>query len=69
MSQPDNFSEEMEFGEFRRQIKAAEMLSASMERLLLSLRFTGKVSVEMQNGVYLNRATRKNTSASETSAV
>jgi len=31
-------------------VKAAEVLSASMERLLLSLRFTGKVSVVMQNG-------------------
>ncbi|HWJ47262.1 MAG TPA: hypothetical protein VNS62_06400 [Candidatus Udaeobacter sp.] len=50
MSQPDNFNEERYFGEFRRKVKAAEVLSASMERLLLSLRFTGKVSVVMQNG-------------------
>jgi hypothetical protein len=49
-SQPDNSSEERNFGEFRRKVKAAEVLSASMERLLLSLRFTGKVSVVMQNG-------------------
>jgi hypothetical protein len=49
-SQPDNFNEERNFGEFRRKVKAAEVLSASMERLLLSLRFTGKVSVVMQNG-------------------
>ena len=48
-SQPDNFNEERHFGEFRK-VKAAEVLSASMERLLLSLRFTGKVSVVMQNG-------------------
>jgi hypothetical protein len=46
----DNSSEERNFGEFRRKVKAAEVLSASMERLLLSLRFTGKVSVVMQNG-------------------
>ena len=46
----DNISEERSFGEFRRKVKAAEVLSASMERLLLSLRFTGKVSVVMQNG-------------------
>jgi hypothetical protein len=46
----DNFNEERYFGEFRRKVKAAEVLSASMERLLLSLRFTGKVSVVMQNG-------------------
>jgi len=49
-SQPDNFNEERYFGEFRRKVKAAEVLSASMERLLLSLHFTGKVSVVMQNG-------------------
>ena len=50
MSQPDSFNEERYFGEFRRKVKAAEVLSASMERLLLSLRFTGRVSVVMQNG-------------------
>lgn len=48
--QPDNFNEEKYFGEFRRKVKSAEVLSASMERLLLSLRFTGKLSVVMQNG-------------------
>jgi hypothetical protein len=42
--------EEKDFGEFRRKVKSAEVLSASMERLLLSLRFTGRVSVVMQNG-------------------
>ena len=47
---PDNSNEEKSFGEFRRKVKSAEVLSASMERLLLSLRFTGKVSVVMQNG-------------------
>lgn len=31
-------------------MKSAEVLSASMEHLLLSLRFTGRVSVVMQNG-------------------
>ena len=50
-SQPENLNnEERTFGEFRRKVKAAEVLSASMERLRLSLRFTGKVSVVMQNG-------------------
>ena len=48
--QADNFNEERNFGEFRRKVKSAEVLSASMEHLLLSLRFTGKVSVVMQNG-------------------
>jgi hypothetical protein len=46
----DNFNEEQIFGEFRRKVKSAEVLSASIERLLLSLRFTGKLSVVMQNG-------------------
>jgi len=49
-SHPDSHSEERDFGEFRRKVKEAEVLSASLERLLLSLRFTGKVSVVMQNG-------------------
>jgi hypothetical protein len=51
MNQPaDNSNEEKTFGEFRRKVQAAEVLSASMERLLLSLRFTGRVSVVVQNG-------------------
>jgi hypothetical protein len=48
--QLDSFNEEESFGEFRRKVKSAEVLSASMERLLLSLRFTGRLSVVMQNG-------------------
>jgi hypothetical protein len=47
---PDNSMEERNFGEFRRKVREAEVLSASMEQLLLSLRFTGRVSVVMQNG-------------------
>ncbi len=38
------------FVEFRRKVRSAEVLSSSMERLLSSLRFTGKVSVVVQNG-------------------
>ena len=49
-SHSDNFDEEKNFGEFRRKVKSAEVLSASMERLLMSLGFTGKVMVVMQNG-------------------
>jgi len=49
-SHPDNSNEEKDFGEFRRKVKSAEVLSASMERLLQSIRFTGKLSVVMQNG-------------------
>jgi hypothetical protein len=47
---PNNSNEEKDFWEFRRKVRSAEVLSASMERLLLSLRFTGRVSVVMQNG-------------------
>ncbi len=46
----DNSNEEKDFGEFRRKVRSAEVLSASMERLLLALRFTGRLSVVMQNG-------------------
>lgn len=49
-SHPDSSNEEKNFGEFRRKVKSAEVLSASMEHLLLSLHFTGRVSVVMQNG-------------------
>jgi hypothetical protein len=50
ISNRDNSSEEKDFGEFRRKVRSAEVLSASMERLLLALRFTGRLSVVMQNG-------------------
>ena len=49
-SDPANSSDASNFNEFRRKVKSAEVLSASMERLLLALRFTGRVSVVMQNG-------------------
>jgi hypothetical protein len=49
-SQPENSNEEKTFVEFRRKVKSAEVLSASMEHLLLALGFTGRVSVVMQNG-------------------
>jgi hypothetical protein len=49
-SHPDYSNEEKTFGEFRRKVKSAEVLSASMEHLLMSLHFTGRVSVVMQNG-------------------
>lgn len=43
-------SEEQAFLEFRRKVQESEMLSAAMERLLVSLRFTGRLSVVVQNG-------------------
>lgn len=38
------------FGEFRRKVVAAEVLSAAMERILKALRFSGRISVVVQNG-------------------
>ena len=46
-------SEERDFGEFRRKVRAAEVLSAAMERLLRTLHFSGRVSVVVQNGTVL----------------
>ena len=50
MNKPDSSNAEKNFGEVRRKVQSAEVLSASMEHLLWSLRFTGRVSVVMQNG-------------------
>jgi len=43
-------SEEEKFAEFRRKVRAAELLSAAIERLLREIGFTGKLSVVVQNG-------------------
>jgi hypothetical protein len=45
--------EETGFTEFRRKIRAAEVLSAAMLRLLSDIHFNGKVSVIIQNGQVL----------------
>ena len=58
-SHPENSNEEKNFGEFRRKVKSAEVLSASMEHLLMSLHFTGRVSVVMQNGRVLKSGLRR----------
>ena len=50
MSSVENQNEEKNFVEFRRKVRSAEVLSASLERLLRELRFTGRVSVVVQNG-------------------
>lgn len=42
--------EERQFSEFRRKVRESELLSAAMERLLIALRFTGRLSVVVQNG-------------------
>ena len=41
------------FAEFRRKIQQAELLSAAMEKLLLGLRFSGRLSVIVKNGSIL----------------
>jgi hypothetical protein len=46
----DNCNEGKNFVEFRRKVRAAEVLSAAMEHLLKSLKFSGKLSVVVQNG-------------------
>ncbi len=45
--------EEKSFAEFRRKVRSAEVLSAAIERLLRGLRFTGRLSVIVQNGQVL----------------
>lgn len=50
MSGVDNQNEEKDFVEFRRKVRAAEVLSAAMEHLLKSVKFSGRVSVVVQNG-------------------
>jgi hypothetical protein len=46
-------NEEKFFGEFRRKVRAAEMLSAAMQRLLQAIHFNGRLSVIVQNGQVL----------------
>ena len=46
-------NEERCFGEFRRKVQSAEMLSAAMQRLLQAVHFNGRLSVIVQNGKVL----------------
>jgi hypothetical protein len=48
VSEPGNAAQT--FIEFRRKVQEAELLSSSMERLLQSLKFTGRISLVVQNG-------------------
>jgi hypothetical protein len=45
--------DETGFVEFRRKVRSAEVLSTSMLRLLQEIRFTGRLSVILQNGQVL----------------
>ena len=53
MSSLDNCNEEKNFVEFRRKVRAAEVLSAAMDHLLKTLRFSGRITVVVQNGQVL----------------
>ena len=53
MPEASHGMEEAGFVEFRRKIRAAEVLSAAMLRLLSEIRFNGKLSVIIQNGQVL----------------
>jgi hypothetical protein len=46
-------NEERSFGEFRRKVREAEVLSAAMQRLLQAIHFNGRLSVIVQNGQVL----------------
>ncbi len=43
-------TDERNFAEFRHKIKQAEVLSATMEKLMSHLKFSGRLSVVVQNG-------------------
>jgi sulfur carrier protein ThiS len=46
----DTAAEERSFLELRRKVQGQELLSASVEKLLQALRFTGRLSIVVQNG-------------------
>ncbi len=46
-------NEERSFGEFRRKVRSAEVLSAAIQRLLQAIHFNGRLSVIVQNGQVL----------------
>jgi hypothetical protein len=50
MSGVDNSNDGKNFVEFRRKVQKAEILSSAMEHLLKALKFSGRLSVVMQNG-------------------
>jgi len=50
MSQLPGEAEEKGFVEFRRKVRAAEVLSAAVGRLLTQIQINGRVSVVVHNG-------------------
>ena len=53
MKETEPNGEERTFAELRRKIREAELLSAATEKLLRSLRFSGRLSVVVKNGCIL----------------
>ena len=49
----ERVEQERIFGEFRRKVRDAELLSSATERLLATMRFSGKVSVVVVDGKIL----------------
>ena len=49
----DQCEEGKNFIEFRRKVRAAEVLSAAMDQLVKTIRFSGRISVVVQNGQVL----------------
>ena len=52
-SQVENPAGEQTFCEFRRKVRNMEVLSAAMEKILRLLKYTGKLSIIVQNGEVL----------------
>ena len=50
---PLHENEERSFGEFRRKVRSAELLSAATQRLLQTIHFNGRLSLLLQNGQVL----------------
>jgi len=46
----ESVEEERNFTEFRRKVRSQEVLSASMEKLLRTLHFNGRLCMVVQNG-------------------
>lgn len=53
MNHTEPTSEEKVFTEFRNKVRDADLLSAAMEKILRSLRFSGRLCVVVQNGSIL----------------
>jgi hypothetical protein len=53
MEQGNNASNETTFVEFRRKVRNSELLALGVSQLLREIRFTGRLSVVVQNGTIL----------------